>query len=179
MKLWSAIGFGLMGGAILWFAPAASACSCATAAPFVKAASASTLVVRGKVLEYQWHPADTKHERPQSMVVEVQEVLRGVTSSKRVTIAGDNGMICRRYVSEFPVGTAWVLAVSPDQWSEKGELAISSCGEYALKVQDNKVQGRISPRAKASESMTLANLRKLLKVKTKAAFRSGRPIGLL
>jgi hypothetical protein len=154
MKLWSAIGSGLIGGAMLWFAPSALACNCAGQDAFVKTAARSTLVVRGKVLEYQWHPADIKRDRAQSMVVEVQEIFKGVAQSKRLTIAGDNGMICRRYVSEFPVGTEWILAVSPDQWSEKGELAISSCGEYALRVDGSKVQGQISAKAKVIKPET-------------------------
>jgi hypothetical protein len=153
--------FSLIVGVTLWFAPAAMACSCLGTAPFVQTASVSALVVRGKVLEYQWHPADTQHQRPMSMVVEVQEVLKGASSSKRIPIWGDNGMICRRYVSEFPIGTEWVMAVSPDRWSQKGELAISSCGEYALPVKGNQAQGKIS--GKVPELVTLPKLRVLLK----------------
>jgi hypothetical protein len=173
MKRYATIGFGVMSGAALYFAPAAMACNCAVNDTFGTVAPRSQLIVRGKVLNYQWDQADKQHDRPMAMQVEVQEVLNGVNASKQVTIAGDNGMICRRYVSEFPVGTEWVWAVSPDTWSKNGELAISSCGEYALAVKDDKVQGRISPKAKVAESMTLTNLRKLLKVKPQVAGAHG------
>jgi hypothetical protein len=165
------VTFSLMTAATLGFAPAAMACSCVGTAPFVKTASVSALVVRGKVLEYQWHPADTQHQRPMSMVVEVQDVLKGASPSKRISIWGDNGMICRRYVSEFPIGTEWVMAVSPDQWSQKGELAISSCGEYALPVQGNQVQGKIA--GKVPERVTLPKLRALLKTPPKVRRSAG------
>jgi hypothetical protein len=161
----------LIAGATLGFAPAALACSCLGTAPFVKTAASATLVVRGKVLAYQWHPADTQHQRPMSMLVEVQDVLKGASPAKRIPIWGDNGMICRRYVSEFPIGTEWVMALSPDQWSQRGELAISSCGEYALRVTGNQVQGRIS--AKAPEAVTLNQLKALLKTSVRRSANDG------
>ena len=169
-----AIGLGLISGAALYFAPSAMACSCAVNDAFGTVAPRSQLIVRGKVLNYQWDQADKQHDRPMAMQVEIQEILNGVNASKRITIWGDNGMICRRYVREFPVGTEWVWAVSPDTWSKNGELAISSCGEYALSLKDGKVQGRISPKAKAAELMTLAKLRQVLKVKPKVAGVKGQ-----
>ncbi len=167
--------FGLVSAPIVLFAPAAIACSCAGSDPFVKTAARSDLVVRGKILEYQPDQTVETPSRPLAMVVEVNEVLKGKSQSKRLTVLGDNGMICRRYVSEFPIGTEWVLAVSPDMWSKKSELAISSCGEYALPVTGSTVKGRVTLKAKAAESVTLTNLRKLLKVKPKVAAADGMP----
>jgi hypothetical protein len=161
--------FGLVTAPIVLFAPSAIACDCAGSDPFVKTAARSDLVVRGKILEYQPEQSATNPTFPLAMVVEVTEVLKGKSQPKRLTVLGDNGMICRSYVSRFPIGTEWVLAVSPDQWSKKSELAISACGEYALPVADNAVKGRITLKAKDAESMTLTNLRRLLKVKPKVA----------
>jgi hypothetical protein len=160
--------FGLISAPIVLFAPSAIACSCVGSAPFVKTAAASDLVVRGKILEYQPDQTGQTPSRPLAMVVEINEVLKGKSQSQRLTVLGDNGMICRRYVSEFPIGTEWVLAVSPDRWSKKSELAISACGEYALPVSGSSVKGRVTLKAKDAESMTLTNLRQLLKVKPKS-----------
>jgi hypothetical protein len=168
MKFFTAKLFGLVSAPIVLFTPSAIACSCAGSDPFVKTAARSDLVVRGKILEYQPEQAEKTPSRPLAMVVEVKEVLKGKSQSKRLTVLGDNGMICRRYVSEFAIGTEWVLAVSPDMWSKTSELAISSCGEYALPVVGSSVKGRITLQAKAAESMTLTKLRKLVKVKVES-----------
>jgi hypothetical protein len=173
MKFLTAKLFGFVSAPIVLFAPSAIACSCAVSDPFVKTAARSDLVVRGKILEYQNDQTEQTPSRPLSMVVEVKEVLKGKSQSKRLTVLGDNGMICRRYVSEFPIGTEWVLAVSPDMWSKKDELAISSCGEYALPVSGSSVKGRVTLKAKAAESVTLTNLRRLLKGKPQVAGADG------
>jgi hypothetical protein len=165
--------FGCVTASIVLFAPSAIACSCDGSAPFVKTAVASDLVVRGKILEYQPVQTGQTPNRPSAMVVEINEVLKGKSQAKRLTVLGDNGMICRSYVSRFPIGTEWVLAVSPDEWSKKSELAISACGEYALPVEGNAVKGRITLKAKDAESMTLTNLRKLLKVKPQVVGADG------
>ncbi len=167
MKL-SPIGFcGLLSGAILGLAPAAHACSCARIdTPFVQTVPDAAVVIRGKVLAYQGDQSDVALKRPGSihwMTVEVQEVLKGQVRSQNLTVWGDNGMICRRYVSEFPLNSEWVFALSPDTWSEKGELAISSCGQYALPVQGNTVKGRITQSANQAESAGLPTLRQLVK----------------
>jgi hypothetical protein len=165
MKFLAAKLFGFVTAPIVLFAPSAIACDCAGSDPFVKTAARSDLVVRGKILEYQPEQSATNPTFPLAMVVEVTEVLKGKSQAKRLTVLGDNGMICRSYVSRFPIGTEWVLAVSPDRWSKKSELAISACGEYALPVEGNAVKGRVTLKAKDAESMTLTNLRRLLKVK--------------
>jgi hypothetical protein len=157
----------ILGFSVLWVAPSAYACSCANNnRSFIQNAKRSELVMRGKVLEYRWRNNDQPEaRRPTAMIVEVKEVYRGVATSKNMTVWGDNGIICRPYVNQFPVGTEWVLALSKDAWTEKGELAISVCGEYWLKVNGSNVAGKVtdgSSKAKA-QVMSLPNFRKLLK----------------
>jgi hypothetical protein len=157
----------ILGFSALLLAPSASACSCISSnRSFVQLAQRSELVIRGKVIEYGWYKDDKAKTRPPLMMtVEVKEVYRGVTKSNKIIVQGDNGIICRPYVNQFPVGTEWVLALSKDSWTKKGELAVSGCGEYWLKVNGSNAVGKIThgnPKAKA-QAMSLPNLRKLLK----------------
>jgi hypothetical protein len=154
------------GLSIFLTASAAQACSCAGTEPFVQAAQRSPVVVRAKVLNYQWYPSDLKHDQhPIAMTVEVQESYKGTVKSKRLTLWGDNGMQCRPYVMTFPIGTEWVLALGPDLWTKKGELAVFGCGEYWLPVQNSTVTGRITEKDPAAKpkAITLDRFRQLLK----------------
>lgn len=47
------------------------------------------------------------------MDVEVLEALAVETPKSVVSISGDPGNQCHPYVSRFPVGTEWVLALEP------------------------------------------------------------------
>jgi hypothetical protein len=163
MRYVTAIFAGL---SIFLTASAAQACSCAGTDPFVQAAHRSSVVVRSKVLDYQWYPSDPNHKQtPIAMTVEVQETYKGIVKSKQLTVGGDNGMQCRPYVMMFPIGTEWVLALGPDHWTKKGELAIFGCGEYWLPVQNATVTGRITEKDPAAKpkTMTLAQFRQILK----------------
>ena len=139
------------------------ACSCgATDTPFIQVArnkdiEFTELIVRGVV-----------HPHPQgknSVELEILEVIKGNEERKKNRVWGDNGALCRPYISSFPVGTEWVMAldtVSPFKGRgfpadnvtelplrrspEETDYAISGCGTYALQVVDNSVKGIISKR---------------------------------
>jgi hypothetical protein len=164
MKYLSAI---ILGFSVLLLTPSAYACSCAdNNHSFIQNAEKAKLVIRGKVLAYHWYKED-KTRPPLAMTVAVKEVYAGGATSKIIMVWGDNGIICRPYVSQFPVGTEWILALSPDSWSKKGELAISGCGEYSLKVNGSNVTGKVtdgSAKSKGkSQVMSLPSFRKLFK----------------
>jgi hypothetical protein len=103
------------------------ACSCGGNRSFVTAAKFSTLVVRGKVLTYwsQRKPAKAKPNQrpPQTMLFEVMEIFKGTVKSRKLFVQGDSGLLCRRYVTEFPVGTEWILALAPDMDTKKGGIS--------------------------------------------------------
>lgn len=107
-------------------APAlAQACSCATGAPFSEASARSPLIVRARVLE---HGDFLDRRLATSMTVEVQQVLKGEMRGRRMKVWGDPGNLCRPYISKFPVGTQWLLALREDG-------AISICGVHWLRVE--------------------------------------------
>jgi hypothetical protein len=156
----------IVGISVLLFAPSAHACSCAVSnRGFVGLAEQSEVVVRGKVIAYQWGKDDKQDGSiPPAMTVEVNEVYKGTMSRSKVTVWGDNGMQCRPYVNQFPVGTEWVFALSSDPGSSKGELAVSICGDHWLPVNSKSVKGNVDGRSKSkSQIIGLPALRKLLK----------------
>ena len=136
----------------LSFPSGAVACSCLWNGPFSKVALHKEVIILGEVLSY--------HKN--SMDVQVIEVIKGTEDRKTIRIWGDNGALCRPYVTHFPIGTTWLLAISAlptktvgeqlQSGSEEGfisspankEYAISVCGEFWLKVRREEAVGRIT-----------------------------------
>lgn len=81
------------------------------------------------------------------MFVEVDEVLKGKISSKTIKIYGDNGYLCRPYVTEFKVNESYILnlytPVAEFDNAGKEKYAISICGVNWLQIHKNKVTGNI------------------------------------
>ena len=128
-----------------------AACSCVWGGPFLTMARRAELVVRSMVLDYHGESRGIKL----AMDVEVVEVLKGSARAKRIRIWGDNGAMCRPYVSAFPIHTEWILAIDPLP-GRPGEYFISICGEHWLKVQDGQVIGRISSSSPSDQQQTMS-----------------------
>lgn len=126
-------------------------CSCMWGGPLTKVALGKELIVLGEV----------RSHHKNSMEVKVIEVLKGNEERKAIRIWGDTGALCRPYVSAFPIGTTWLLAVFPlpgktvDEHSpssregfmsppDRREYAISVCGDFWLKVQGERAVGRVT-----------------------------------
>ena len=134
------------------------ACSCAEGErPFLTAAAEARYVVLASVVRYHrpW-----PWGRYRSMDLKVEEVLRGPAGLKSLVVTGDNGAECRHYVTQFPVGTRWVFAVS--EYAKPDDLAISRCSESALFFDGGSVTGSIGTDANGHlfpETVPLAELR--------------------
>ena len=128
----------------------AFACSCTWGGPFSRVALGKELSVLGEVLDHYKN----------SMDVKVIEVIKGKEERRTIRIWGDNGALCRPYVSGFPIGTRWLLAVFPlpektgeqpaayrEGFSSRPgnrEYAISVCGDFWLEVRGERAVGRIT-----------------------------------
>jgi len=77
------------------------------------------------------------------MRVSILETISGNTATNEIEIWGDNGSQCRPYVTQFPIGTEWMLAISRDHIPENPTYAISVCGAYWLKIENDRAFGRI------------------------------------
>ncbi len=125
------------------------ACSCSWRGPFTKVALGNELVVLGAVVSHYRN----------SMTVRVLDVIKGAETRAMVRIWGDNGALCRPYVTSFPVGTRWLLALAPLPEQPPGDpsfregfssapgnrqYAISICGDFWLEVRGDRAMGRIT-----------------------------------
>jgi hypothetical protein len=154
-------------------APTAHACMCVPwplgathAASFLTVARDAELVVVAEVVRHVGK-RHTKRKIHEAMRVTVLEVLQGTAERTTLTVRGDNGVLCRPYVSRFPPGTKWVLALSPAH-EKRGDYSISSCGEYWLPLADDVVRGHIHPdplQRSPEVEMPLGDLRRLIKEK--------------
>ena len=77
---------------------------------------------------------------------------------------GDNGALCRPYVTSFPVGSEWVFALD-GPGSKPGmtsDHTISACGSYWLAVRDGSlVRGNLDDGTStdAAQEASLVELR--------------------
>ena len=126
----------------------AGACSCSWKGPFLTASQDAPLVVIGKILRH--HPGKSP-----TMDVLVQETLKGGILDSGMTIQMGDGMYCRPTIDVFPVGTKWILAVNGMGAKPGNGWAISHCGEYWLKVEDDFVVGSIDSDMKQVKRMPL------------------------
>ncbi len=145
------------GIALLFAAGSVQACSCATNPPFLAVAHKAPLIVHGRI---EAHEGKSRAGGPLVMEVRVLEVWKGQSERKRLRVQGGDGWLCRPEISEFPVGSEWLLAfdgpgskpgMSPDH-------GLSSCGQYWLRVANDRAHGRIS-REQEKESLPLAEIR--------------------
>jgi hypothetical protein len=109
-------------------------CSCIWAGSFLTVGPQEELIVRGKVLSY----------RANAMDVEVYEAFKGDPKAGMLRVWGDNGILCRPYVTSFPLGSEWVFAVRSNPETADGGYVISACGEYAVRVERDSVSGRLT-----------------------------------
>ncbi len=64
---------------------------------------------------------------PTEMVLQVTDVLQGSLSSREILVEGDNGMQCRPYVTNFPIGQRFAFALE----QVGGKFSIGICGRYS------------------------------------------------
>jgi hypothetical protein len=94
-------------------------------------------VVIGKIIRH--HP-DSTHP---TMDVLVLETLKGGILDSGMVVQMGDGMYCRPTFEVFPVGTKWILAINGQGAKPGTGLAISHCGEYWLRVENDDVVGSI------------------------------------
>jgi hypothetical protein len=93
------------------------------------------------------------------MEVEVREVFKGAAQPVKIRIWGDTGALCRPYVTQFPIGTEWVFAVSKENPSKSAsDYAISVCGDFWIRTEKDSVTGvLVTPeRGETAKSETIS-----------------------
>jgi hypothetical protein len=128
------------------------ACSCMDTATFYQVASHSKKVALVKVIKYLSFKEIYNKATPMSMEVEIIHIIKGAEQRKRVIIWGDNGMLCRPYLSVFKEGVMYVMALdkgNPGRGHKdetESDYAIGNCGTHWLTYDEKTktITGRIS-----------------------------------
>ncbi len=137
---------------ILIYPHSANACSCVWKGAFLTASQDAPLVVIGKILRH--HPGKSP-----TMDVLVLETLKGGILDSGMTIQMGDGMYCRPVIDVFPVGTTWILAINGLGAKPSSGWAISHCGEYWLKVENDDVVGSIDGDMKQIKRMFIGEFK--------------------
>ena len=94
----------------------ACSCECKGDCSFSAISNSSSFVALVKVLEYSdfedKETAGIKVKMPLSMTVEVIDKYLGSETRRKIKIWGDNGVLCRPYISNFEIGNYYLIAPS-------------------------------------------------------------------
>jgi len=122
-----------------------TACDCIWGGPFLKVTKDCPLVALVKIKNYYTSTSGI----PMAAEVEILHSLKGDSTIQTAKVWGDNGILCRPYLSVFQNDSIWIMALyeSSGNWGwgskEKGDYFISICGEYYLDVKQDTVIGHI------------------------------------
>jgi len=147
------------------------ACDCNYGGNFLKMQKITPLVALIKVTKYLTFDTIYNKVIPMSMEVEVISKYKGKETRKTFTVWGDNGILCRPYLSEFKEGKYYVIAFDSGNYSrsQKDEkdtdYSITNCGCYWLSVDINKqtATGDINSKDRTPTTIDLRQLQKEIK----------------
>ena len=133
----------------------------------MKMSKHTPVVALVKVAKYLTFKDIYNVKTPMSMEVEIIEVYKGIENRKTVTIWGDNGILCRPYLSEFKEGEYFVIAfyysksARSDSEEKDTDYFISICGAYWLNVdfQKSTVTGDVNSKDRKSVTINLSQLK--------------------
>jgi hypothetical protein len=133
------------------------ACSCGYEGPFLNVAKRISFVAVVKVTKYLSY----KDDIPLSMEVEIIDIYKGKEIRKRVIVWGDNGILCRPFISTFEKGKHYAIALHENDT----DYSISACGCYWLTVDFKKryAKGDIDSKDRTETTIHLSELKSILK----------------
>ncbi len=144
------------------------ACSCTVALDdsFKKTVKSSDFVALVKVISFDEFLNRSiigyEGRMPYAMTVEVVKKYTGTESRQKITIVGDNGMLCRPYLGEFKIGAHYLIAPLTVDNTSQTDYTFFSCRTDYLNVDlaAGKAIGNYSLFAK---EITLADFEEGLK----------------
>jgi hypothetical protein len=131
------------------------ACTCGSAGQFLTVAPKTELVSLVKVIKYLTFKVNYDKQTPMSMEVEIIKTFKGDETRKSIVVWGDNGALCRPYLSQFDTGKYYVIAFYKGYDGSQGyvhsdektsDYSISSCGKYWLtaNIETKMANGSVS-----------------------------------
>lgn len=92
----------------------ACSCECTGDCSFQAVSSKMEFVALIKVVEYSdfldFNIDNSDQKMPYSMTVEIIQKYKGTESRKTIKLWGDNGILCRPYISNFEIGKYYLIA---------------------------------------------------------------------
>ncbi len=147
------------------------ACDCGYNGSFLKMSKRTPLVALVRVTKYLNFKDIYDSKIPMSMEVEIIDIYKGIETRKTIIVWGDNGNLCRPYLSNFKEGKYYVIAF--DNGEYKGghqnenvtDYSIFDCGCYWLAVDlgKKKAIGDINSEDRKISSIDLKKLKRKLK----------------
>ncbi len=152
--------------------PITSACECVANDPFLTVAQKADFISLIKVKRYLSYKSINGKSTPMSMEVEIVKKYKGIETRKTIVIWGDNGILCRPYLSQFEVGQSYVMSLLKgstgrgNEGEKETDYFVSICGKYWLSadMKSKRVTGVISDHEK---SLSLKELKKRLTIDRK------------
>jgi len=149
-------------GTLSLFSPKEILADCGWGGPFLdnleRPELADILIIRGKILAY--HKITSLSSPPPSLEIEVLDVYRGTFDNSKIRISSD---ILGASLTDFPVGTEWVLAL---QKQPNGEYTISGCWSSYLKVETLVVGNLNTTKHEEKQRISLDEFKNLLQGET-------------
>lgn len=134
------------------------ACDCESQGHFLKVAPKTKLVALVKVNRYLMSANIYDKPTPMSMEVEIVKVYYGQETRKTVTVWGDNGNLCRPYLSIFKTDKYYVIAFEQDSKENPSDYSISNCGDYWL-TADNEKEIATGPVSENQKEIAFSDLK--------------------
>jgi hypothetical protein len=164
------------------------ACSCDWGGNFLKSASLSELVFKGKVLKRTFHlengqkysdqkiaykaliesDMDQFYGMGESITIEVIEIIKGGETRKTFRIFDSDGADCRENTSNFVIGQSYIFSAyqlnreQPELPNEtKNDYAIHGCSENWLEYlpETDQVKGRIRGKSPRKNRITYSYIK--------------------
>ncbi|PKV50282.1 hypothetical protein ATE84_2337 [Aquimarina sp. MAR_2010_214] len=166
------------------------ACSCDWGGNFIKASIYSDVIVKAKVIQFNFHLPNGKVYTNQeelnkylktnpdfkpvnigaAMLVELIETIKGIEQRKTFEIYGMSGLDCRQSLHIFEIGKVYILSIDRSKKTkytppneDEEDYMIGGCSEHSLEFieEKNKVRGYI--KRHYSRRLINYNYKKLLK----------------
>lgn len=146
----------------------ACTCNCKWDCTFSKISIKNDFVALVKVIEYSdYLDIENRYgeKRPYSITVEIIKKYKGTEHRKRIKIWGDNGFLCRPYISELTIGSYYLIAPNiinnTSELGNAGDYDFFVCNVDYLEVDfDQKVA--IGEYSKWRKNITLAEFERKL-----------------
>jgi hypothetical protein len=128
------------------------ACSCYSSwnDSFSKTVETSEFIALVKVISFDSYlereVSDDEEKIPYSMTVEIIKKYKGEEDRDRITIYGDNGILCRPYLTDFEIDGYYLISPNPLDESLNTEYDFFACRTEYLEVdiESNKAYGKYS-----------------------------------